>query len=101
MVNDLLIVTNVGTVKLGRPEQIGDCATVRLRDGATLQLNGHNETFQNLELFTDSNDSRPAVLDTGSATLSLQGNITSTCNNSAADARHHGQAQPAHRHARY
>ena len=83
VVNDLLIVTNVGTVKLARPEQVGDSATVRLTDGATLQLNGHNETFQNLELVTDSNDSRPAILDAGSATLSLLGNITSTCNNSA------------------
>ncbi|MBI5385683.1 MAG: autotransporter-associated beta strand repeat-containing protein [Verrucomicrobia bacterium] len=83
VVNDLLVVTNVGTVKLARAEQIGDGATVRLTDGATLQLNGYEETFQNLELATDSNDSRPAVLDTGSATLALQGNITSTCNNSA------------------
>ncbi len=83
VVNDLLIVTNVGTVKLARPEQIGDGATVRLKEGAALQLNGYNETFQNLELITDSNDSRPAVLDAGSGTLSLQGNITATCNNSA------------------
>ncbi len=91
VVNDLLIVTNVGTVKLLRPEQIGDNATVRLQDGARLELNGYDDTIQNLELLTDSNDSRPAVLDTiyssagvlVAGTLALLGNITAICNNSA------------------
>ncbi|HTD67158.1 MAG TPA: hypothetical protein VK846_11575, partial [Candidatus Limnocylindria bacterium] len=81
VVNNLMIITNVGSVNLARANQIGDVATVRLQDGATLELNGYNETFQNLELIADSNDSRPAILDAGSGTLSLQGNITSVCNN--------------------
>ena len=91
VVNDLLILTNVGDVKLLRANQIGDAATVRLKDGATLQLNGYSDTILNLELITDSNDSRPAVLDTfhfswsvlSAGTLSVAGNITSICNNGA------------------
>jgi autotransporter-associated beta strand protein len=83
VVSDRLVVTNVGTVRLDLSEQIGDAATVRLSDGATLSLNGHAESIQNLELFTDSNDSRPSVLDASSGLLGLYGNITAVCNNSS------------------
>src|SRR5436190_13988352 len=38
VVNNLLIVTNVGEVTFVRPEQIGHAATVRLQDGAALRL---------------------------------------------------------------
>ena len=88
VVNDRLNVTNVGAVTFVRPEQIGPAATVRLQDGAKLQFHSslffpYTETFQNLELITDSNDSRPTSVDSGVAMLSLSGNITSICNNSA------------------
>lgn len=88
VVNDLLLVTNVGQVTFVLPEQIGTAATVRLQDGAQLQFHSslffpYTETFQNLELITDSNDSRPTSVDTGIAMLSLHGNITSICNSSA------------------
>jgi autotransporter-associated beta strand protein len=80
VVNDLLIVNNAGAVKLARANQIGDAATVRLLDGATLQLNGHDDTILNLELISDRNGFRPSVMDTGGGTLTLRGNLKSTNN---------------------
>lgn len=80
VVNDLLVVNNVGAVKLARANQIGDAATVRLLDGGTLQLNGHDDTILNLELISVRNGLRPSVMDTGGGTLTLRGNLNSSNN---------------------
>jgi autotransporter-associated beta strand protein len=72
---------NVGTncdVKLNRPHQIADAAAVSLGAGAHFDLDGNTETIGNLSMvgsWTGSTLGR-SVVDTGGATLSVQGNIT-------------------------
>jgi autotransporter-associated beta strand protein len=75
-VNTRLEIVN-GFVRLDRPDQIGDGATVLLDDSG-LNLQGHDDTFQTLELIAGNGWSDdPTTLDTGGGVLTLRGNITS------------------------
>jgi len=81
VVTDALLINNVGAVELLLPNQISDGATVTIIAGATLSMNGHNDTIGSLSLVNVSSDALPSTLDTGSGTLTVNGNIASTCNN--------------------
>jgi autotransporter-associated beta strand protein len=66
-----------GLVRLDRPNQIADGATVVLDEGE-LDLQDHDETFQNLELVGgDGWNHEPTMLDTGTGALTLLGTLTS------------------------
>jgi autotransporter-associated beta strand protein len=66
-----------GLVRLDRPNQIIDAATVVLNEGK-LDLQDHDETFQNLELVGgDGWNHEPTLLDTGTGALTLLGTLTS------------------------
>jgi len=75
-VNTRLEIVN-GLARLDRPNQIGDGATVFLDDSG-LNFQGHDETFQNLEMVAGNGWSDdPTTLDTGCGFFTLLGNITS------------------------
>ena len=73
----LLIGTNC-VVKLSRPHQIDDAATVVIAPGGQLRLEGHTEAISGLSLREASVPQRVRDLqvDTGGATLSVIDNIT-------------------------
>jgi autotransporter-associated beta strand protein len=75
--NNLIVLPNSGNTRFARANQFGDGATVRLLNGGRLNLNGHNDTIQHLDLLNDTLDSQPSTLTTGSGTLTVLGNITS------------------------
>lgn len=65
-------------LELGRPHQIDDNAFVSLLGvGSQFLLNGHTETIGNLLLTNSVTDVEAALVDTGGATLSVLGGITS------------------------
>src|SRR5882672_2712363 len=70
------------TIKLNRPNQIADTAAVSLGAGTWLLLQGHTESIGSLHMagsYTGLHgynlDVGESVVDTGGATLSVQGNI--------------------------
>lgn len=76
--HSLIMGTNC-EVKLNRPHQIADEAAVRLGPGATFLLQGNPETIGSLVLVGSWTglDLGKAIVDTGGATLSVQGDIDS------------------------
>ena len=76
-VPERLVLEERSVVTLGRSEQMADDATVELRNGADLQLNGFNETIGTLVLTNVAADATATILDTGGATLTLLGGLTS------------------------
>lgn len=75
--HNLIVITNRGNTRFARANQFGDGATVRVRNGGRLNLNGYNDTIQHLELLNDTMDSHASTLTTGNGTLTVLGNITS------------------------
>jgi autotransporter-associated beta strand protein len=73
-----LVVSNHCVVKLQRPHQIADTTTVTLHPGGGLRLDGHTETVAGLSMA--GNNSGAARVDTGDATLSVNGDITAANN---------------------
>lgn len=84
VVNDALLIgdrafyptTHPAVCKLARSHQIGDNAEVCVTGGSQFLLEGHTETIGSLCLTNNSGDTEPTLVDTGGATLSVQGDIT-------------------------
>ena len=83
VVNDALLIgdldflfANRAVCKLARSHQIGDNADVCVTGGSKLLLDGHTETIGSLCLTNNSTDTAATLVDTGGATLSIQGDIT-------------------------
>jgi autotransporter-associated beta strand protein len=66
-----------GTLRLNTGNQIADTARVAVKAGATLDLNGHDETIANLTL-------TGGTVDTGTGTLTLSGNLASNAGSAPA-----------------
>jgi autotransporter-associated beta strand protein len=82
VVNDSLVVNDVGTVQLAKSDQIGDSATVTIMAGAALSLYlGSSDTIGSLMVVNVSADAQPSIMDTGTGTLTVNGDIIATCNN--------------------
>jgi autotransporter-associated beta strand protein len=64
-----------GKVELDRPNQIADSATVAITNGQ-LKFQGHDETFQTLEITGDDGETESTLLDTADGTLTLLGLLT-------------------------
>jgi len=82
VVNDALVIGDEQSVhraicKLARSHQIGDNAKVCVVRGGQFLLEGHTETIGSLCLTNCALDTTPSLVDTGGATLSVQGDITS------------------------
>jgi hypothetical protein len=82
VVNDALLIgdldflfANRAVCKLARSHQIGDVAEVCVTGGSQFLLDGHSETIGTLCLTNNSPDTRATLVDTGGATLSVQGDI--------------------------
>jgi autotransporter-associated beta strand protein len=77
---------SIGTnceVTLKQAHQIADLSAVSIRGGGGLKLEGNTETIGNLDLMGESNGAwaygyHETLVDTGGATLSVEGNITSS-----------------------
>jgi autotransporter-associated beta strand protein len=81
VVTDSLLVKNAGLVRLIQPDQIGDYAAVTITDGATLSMGGNSDTIGSLSLINVSADAQSSTLDTGTGTLTVNGDINASCNN--------------------
>jgi hypothetical protein len=68
------------TVDVERPHQIGDNATVCITQGSRLLFHDNTETIGSLCLTNSAGDTEPSLVDTGGATLSVQGDITAVNN---------------------
>jgi len=75
VVNGSLLIRNGAVCKLARPHQINDSAGVCVTGGAQFLLEGHTETIGSLYLTNSIGDVAPSLVDTGDATLSVQGDI--------------------------
>ncbi len=75
-VTDSLLINSLGVVELAAPNQIGDNATVAITGGAKLQMHGFHDNIGHLALTNSFGDTLPSTLDTGSATLTLNGHLT-------------------------
>jgi fibronectin-binding autotransporter adhesin len=74
----LIIGTN-STVKLDRPHQIGDAATVMIKSGGQFKLQDHTETVASLVIENGpiaGGYIKDTLVDTGGVTLSVNDNIT-------------------------
>jgi len=76
VVNDALMIRSRSVCKLARSHQIGDNAEVCVAGGGRFLLQGHAETIGSLCLTNNCGDTEPTHVDTGGATLSVQGIIT-------------------------
>jgi len=63
---------NGGTLRLGANNQLPDTGTVTINGGTTLDLNGFNDTIQNIQWGGGSTK----TITTGAGTLTLSGNIS-------------------------
>ena len=82
VVNDALLIGDLdfffasrAVCKLARSHQIGDAAEVCVTGGSQFLLDGHTETIGSLCLTNNSPDTAATLVDTGGATLSVQGDI--------------------------
>jgi hypothetical protein len=82
VVNDALLIGDLdflyaswAVCKLARSHQVGDTAEVCVTGGSQFLLDGHTETVGTLCLTNNSPDTRATLVDTGGATLSVQGDI--------------------------
>ncbi|MGH8245414.1 MAG: hypothetical protein ACREUU_03170, partial [Gammaproteobacteria bacterium] len=83
VVSNRMELLNGAVVTLLNSPLIGDNATVVIKEGSRLRLNGFNETIGNLVLTNSASDTSASLVDTEGGTLTVLGSLTSGNANAA------------------